>query len=569
MYIEPNSQVRLLTGVPLDNTYAHTLYFASKSEQTQYFSSKTKAGCIFSKVSYQRHTKGVIRLEKSADDIYDCNYIMFQNTSFGNRWFYGFINEIEYVSNNVAEITYEIDDMQTWFFDVTLLQSFVEREHSATDVAGDNIVPEPVPIGEEYMGTPFGTEYFHDYDVVIVSPYYLDLGNTYDEIWQPFKPTLTTDLQNCPQGLCYEAINTQYTFNNPEDHDGYTTVLPYVLSKFPDLNDIACVYIVPRSFLNFVIQGLVYPDLILNFSESYYSNEETWEFFPSKPVALSHGYVPKNKKLLTYPYNKMVIDTNDGNTYDYAFEFFSSSNILFKIKSNLNTNACFKAVPLNYKGEEENFTEGCMLTDFPVCSMATDSFKAWWAQNKTRVGLQVASDILGVGNGLGSVMAGSLIKTPVTKVLSKTGAKMMAGGFEDVGRAGVRGIGGTISELADRSRLRYHPKAGSLDGSLELACGKKDFVGIQYSVNPQNALIIDDFFNCYGYATHRVKVPNRNVRPHWTFVKTIDINVESNAPSDATNHICKIYDEGITFWRHPSEVGNYSLDNSPVTTPTT
>ena len=67
MYIAPNSIVRLLTGVPLDNTYAHTLYFVNKTAQASYFTSKTKAGCIFNNVTYQRHTKGVIRLEKSAD----------------------------------------------------------------------------------------------------------------------------------------------------------------------------------------------------------------------------------------------------------------------------------------------------------------------------------------------------------------------------------------------------------------------------------------------------------------------------------------------------------------------
>lgn len=569
MYIQPNSIVRLLTNVPLDNTYAHTIYFGSKSAQVSYFEGKTKAGCIFSQQSYQRYDKGVIRLQKLADDIFDCNYMMFQNTAYGNRWFFAFINTVEYISNTVCEITYEIDVIQTWFFDVTLLQSFVEREHSVTDVAGDNIVPEPVPLGEEYMGVPRQTELFSDYDVVIVSPYYIDLSNTYNEIWQPIKSSDVTSIQKLPCGLCYEAVNMQTQFS--EAREGYLVPLEYFLHKFPDMNDIACIYIIPHSFVDWIDgAGHVYTHVELNEFSGYnpISYEEEVVFFDSKPLALAHGYVPKNKKLLTYPYNKIVIDTNDGNTFDYAFEFFSTQNIRFKIKSNLNANTNFKAVPLFYKGEDENFTEGCLLTDFPTVPIAIDSFKAWWAQNKTRIGLQVASDVLGVGTGLGSVMAGSLIKTPVTKVLSKTGAKMMAGGFEDVGKSGVRGIGGTIAELTDRSRLRMHPKAGSLDGSLELAHNKKDFVAIQYSVNPQNALIIDDFFNCYGYATHRVKVPNRNVRPHWTFVKTIDINVESNAPADDTNKICSIYDKGITFWRHANEVGNYSLDNSPVATNT-
>lgn len=565
MYIAPNTEIRLLTGVPLDNTYAHTLYFASKEAQATYFASKTMANGILSSQSYQRYAKGTMRVARLADDIYNANYMMFKNTSFGNRWFYAFINRIEYVSNTTSEIEYEIDVMQTWFFDVTLLQSFVEREHSATDVAGENIVPEPVPLGDDYMGIPRPTQLFNDFDIIIVSPYMIDLGNTYNEVWQPFNPLSTTDIQNVPEGLCYEAINTHMSFSTPRE--GYTDILSYLLYKYSSqygLDSIASVYIVPRYFLNFTVSGLTREHLTLNYGDNVYiSDEEEIEYFPSKPTALSHGYVPKNKKLLTYPYNKLCIDTADGNIYDYAFEFFSTNNVRFKIKSNLNTNTSYKAVPLYYKGEDENFTEGCLLTDFPMMSLSIDGFKAWLAQNKSRLGLQIASDVLGVGNGLGSVMAGSQMLTPVTRVLSKTGAKFKAEGYDEIGKSGVRGVGQTIAELTDRARVKYHPKAGSIDGALEMAHNKKDFTAIQYSVNPQNALIIDDFFNCYGYATHRVKVPNRNVRPHWTYVKTIDINLESNAPADDTNKIASIYDSGITFWNNPAEVGNYSLNNSP------
>lgn len=575
MYIAPNTTVRLLTGVPLDNTYAHTIYFANKNAQTSYFQGKTKSGCLFSNVSYQRYSKGVIRLQKSADDIYDCNYMMFQNSAYGTRWFYAFINTIEYVSNTVCEITYEIDVMQTWFFDVTLLQSFVEREHSTTDVAGDNIVPEPVPLGEDYYGVPRPSYFIaDDFDVVIVSPYRpIDNPNTSsDPVWIKYNPTNVFGIQGTPTALCHAVFNSNYYFSSstsPTGEAGYS--LMYYLDKFTDvgsMDDIACAYIVPHACINYVDSA--YPSgapyKILNdmaYTPSIVTTEQEVVYFDSKPSSLSHGYTPKNKKLLTYPYNKILLDTNDGNTYDYAFEFFSTDNIRFNLVCNLNINMSFKAIPLYYKGEDSNYSEGCILTDFPTVGLVIDSFKAWYAQNKTRLGLQVASDVLGVGNGLGSVMAGSLIHTPVTKVLSKTGAKMMAGGFEEIGRAGVRGVGQTIAELTDRSKLRYHPKMGSVDGSLEIASGKKDVIAIQCSVNPQNAQIIDDFFNCYGYATHRVKVPNRNARPHWTYVKTIDINLESNAPSDDTNKIASIYDNGITFWVNGSEVGNYSLDNSP------
>ena len=83
-------------------------------------------------------------------------------------------------------------------------------------------------------------------------------------------------------------------------------------------------------------------------------------------------------------------------------------------------------------------------------------------------------------------------------------------------------------------------------------------------VSAEYAKVIDDYFDMYGYATRSVKVPNRSARPHWNYVKTNGCVLSGNAPADDVRKICSIYDDGITFWKNPSEVGNYSLDNSLV-----
>lgn len=83
------------------------------------------------------------------------------------------------------------------------------------------------------------------------------------------------------------------------------------------------------------------------------------------------------------------------------------------------------------------------------------------------------------------------------------------------------------------------------------------------TITAQMAKTIDDYFNMYGYATHKVKIPNTNVRPHWTFTKTIGCKIVGSLPSDDQRKICEIFDNGVTFWRNPSEVGQYYLDNRP------
>lgn len=165
MYIEPNTNIRILKNVPLDNTYKHTLYFEDSTLQTNYFIGLTKHN--LTNQTYQRVQKGVARVQLKAEDLYDCNYIMFQNANFGTKWFYAFITGVEYVNNIVSEITFEIDVMQTWYFDYTLQRCLVEREHSTTDNVGDNIVTEPVDLGAIICSDIQGTGLFDSYVAVI------------------------------------------------------------------------------------------------------------------------------------------------------------------------------------------------------------------------------------------------------------------------------------------------------------------------------------------------------------------------------------------------------------------
>lgn len=153
MSVQPNSTIYLLKGCDLDKGYNHTFYWGGtadeiKQKQYEYFISLAKPNYgTFLQNTYQRSGKNSVRLQVLCDNIYDCNYIMFQNTNYGTKWFYAFIDEIKYINDNCTEIIYTIDDMQTWYTDYDLGECFVEREHSETDAIGDNICPETLQTG--------------------------------------------------------------------------------------------------------------------------------------------------------------------------------------------------------------------------------------------------------------------------------------------------------------------------------------------------------------------------------------------------------------------------------------
>ena len=74
---------------------------------------------------------------------------------------------------------------------------------------------------------------------------------------------------------------------------------------------------------------------------------------------------------------------------------------------------------------------------------------------------------------------------------------------------------------------------------------------------------MDDFFDCYGYAVERVKIPNRTGRRSWNYIKMQNACHRGNVPSSDMTLINEIYDKGITFW-HTTQVGNYSLNNDII-----
>ena len=180
MYIEPNTTIRLLKNCPLDNTYDHTIWFADKSSQTSYFRGLTKY--VLSEQTYQRVNKGRMRVQYKADDIYDCNYLMFQNSNYGSKWFYAFIKSVEYVNNITSEIEFEIDVMQTWFFDYTLGECFVEREHVGSDKIGEHTVPEKLEVGDYIIGAAKATDVLSDMSIVVAATFnsaYQDAKGSY------------------------------------------------------------------------------------------------------------------------------------------------------------------------------------------------------------------------------------------------------------------------------------------------------------------------------------------------------------------------------------------------------
>lgn len=500
MYIEPNTNIRIFNNVPLDNTYNHSLYFSSLSEQASYFSSPKYN---LNNQTYQRVEKGKMRISVRADNLYDCNYLSFQNSAYGNKWFYAFITGVEYKNNESSDITFEIDDLQTYLFDVELKECFVEREHSSVDTIGSSITGEPVELGE-YMYSDYSPLDSDMTDMLVIMAivdvdWEISKGITYDRVYSGAELWAY-------QSDDVEHINSKIT--------------NYILK--PD--SILSMYMIPAIFC---------PEVPIGGKKLETGSQGAPYHIRANALdtnATFNGYIPRNKKLYTYPYNFYNIDNASGSSLPLRYEFFTNLRPEIEITGVITQPVKAIARPCGYKGLpgytelggwSSLNTESIALESYPMCSWNMDTFKAWIAQNCVPLAFTAIS----------AKATGILPVDTINTAWHKAIASDMCRGNAD-------------------------------NGNVNCANGKQQFYQSRVHITAEYAKIIDDFFTMYGYTCKKVKVPNRSVRPKWNYTKTNGCVVKGKAPADSVRKICSIYDNGITFWKNASEVGNYSLNNN-------
>ena len=511
MYIAPETNIRLLKGVPLDDTYDHTIYFTSLSNQVSYFMGLTKYN--LTNYSYQRVRRGYSRVGIKAELLYDCNYMMFQNSSFGNKWFFAFIKSVEYINNETSEIEFEIDPMQTWFFDYELEQCWVDREHSSSDALWGNLIPENLELGDYVIGQ----DEFENF-----SSMYVAMLRSQDSDGQPATGRTI--------GGVYTAL-------------GVTGGIP--ASDSTTLNGYIAGYVNAgkEDAIRHIYQ---YPTWLGDATASRPSFKQHNMAYNTTTV---DGYHPKNKKLFSYPYNFLIVSNNEGQTAEYKWEQWNSMQTVgkFGIAGTYIPSVQIFLYPMNYRKKEYDFDSGMTLSNFPECAWVGDYYQQWIAQNKSSVVTGI------VGNAI----------TGLTNAGNNAPSSVMEAAGRSILNTGVQ-IANAVAKIEDIKRVPPQVHGQAQTESLNTGMGRVGYTFQQMCLKAPFARMVDDYFSMFGYKTNAIKVPNRNVRPHWCYTKTIGCCIKGTTglPCDDARKICSIYDAGITFWKSGSEVGNYSLDNT-------
>lgn len=511
-----------LLSIHLENDYKHTLFFESESAQSTYFQGKIEHS--FTDFTYQRKDNK-IRIGVEYDTIFNCNYVMYQNTAYSNKWFYCFITDMKYISEGVTEIYIETDVIQTYMFDIEIKKSFIEREHTKDDTTGLNTVPEGLETGEYVCNEVFRDENLTDYTYIL---------SVTENLADPDNPIYATNFGGVwTAGGAFVSDNMLNIISLIREYD---------ISNKLSSDAIVNFYMIPKKIVvdsnpnTLLFEGM--------------ANPTTYEIETDKQTSLQ-GYTPKNNKLLCYPYNYLLLSNNAGSSNILRYELFSSGKCTFEVEGVPTVGGSIKCVPMNYKGLQRIQEEGIMCGKFPTLSWSQDAYTNWLTVNAVNNTVGFVTDGLKVIGGI----AGAVASSP-------TGIGAVAG----VGTS-ISGVNGIVDRLVNIHQQSFTPNSarGNTNGGDINTCYKMNtFYMYKMSIKSEYARIIDEFFTMFGYKTNRVKIPNKNHRKRFWYTKTVDCEIDGKIPQKDLEKIKNCYNNGITFWRNASEIGEFNLDNPIV-----
>lgn len=535
--VTPNTIVKLYSGVPCDPTYQNVLQWDSVEEQNQFFANMVPVA-TYTDVQFYQPTRQ-LRVKRQMENCYNINYVAYQNHRYGNKWFYAFVDSMEYLSAESTGLNLSEDVWATWQFDLTFNKSFVERETVSNDAIGANTVPEDLEIGP-YVATSESNKIYTTYQMIMMATEIVDNISA-----QPLPPAKLGGLPN----PCYVLNFGEY------DSVNYSAVSETIDAYAAKGKSDAIVgfFLIPQP-KGSILQASVYKE---NFAGA------------QRKLTI----VPRNNKLYTYPYCALSINSlNEVKAFRY--ELFTDTPT-FQTAQSFGGNPTISCTPLNYEGMAYNIKHQICCGGFPVLPWIRDYYQNWLAQNKAAQAVSAVSGVLSgaaLGAGAGglasaSAVGGTALAVQGTAFSIPAGGALVAGGVAAPMLAGAAILGGIAigKTLAKMYAAQVVPDTlnGSANASDVNSADKKNGFYTQcMSIRAEYAKIIDDYFSMYGYAVHRLKEIELHSRTNWNYIKTIGANIVGRCPAYALTTIKALFNQGVTLWHNGNF--NYGTLANPI-----
>lgn len=537
----PSTNLRLLS-TPLTADYDNTLWFPDVATQTAYFIGKTVKA--IDNFNYIKKDNTIV-VSGDVDSYYNCNYIMYQNKNFTTKWFYAFIVRTEWAGMNQTRFYLATDVLQTWLFNITWFQSYVDRCHSDTDIAGDNIVP------EDFSGGGRGG--YHQVGTQDLRPNKLKVFSTVNSDGSAKDPTTINGIVSGSGVLTEIDIDT-----------GMATLNTWLTTM--------------------VRQGLATGVSRIQQYPANHANTISWAKHPSSFVASNTTYTPKNKKLLSGAFLTAYI-TMYGQELEFNPEYITGANISAMIAVDETTGTVGVIITNYCSAQMPNL---CITATIPESTWAYNQYKndynlhsasnAIYIErskqnryiNKQTAILDTVSEFADTVSDLTKgIKLSGLISNPVGTVAGAVGS--VTAGTSSTIKAGnnayinAKGLDEITQDLTAISESYNAPAVGGVAQSNIFLASGKTALSFGYKVPPLDIVKrMDDFLTVYGYKQSTYRNINLHARSSWTYIKTNGLNIDGEFPQEDINTIKQVFDKGVFWWVYTAKFGNFDQANGIV-----
>lgn len=562
-----------LLRVPLRVDDENQLYFSSVSAQNTYMQSAVYKS--YTNFSYMREKSAV-----SVPDDYDtlvtsCNYLRYQNSGFGNKWFYAYITEFEYKNPNTTWIHFQIDAYQTYMFNITWKDCFIEREHVKNDSMGAHYIREPVTfakdvVNERDIDLPYLSEDTGSFQIIPV----ILLSECPPLVEEAPESYINTAIINgVPQNIYYwvprNASNLGLAYYPTQYMADINALRAYLIDN-QKIDTITAAFMVPRFALSGAaitdVAGLggEYAGAIIQNADLVFNKSAPRQTISTRVQQYDYPiFTPKNNKVYTSQYYDIIIANNQGETMELKPEYliYHASdtpadrgwNLNYYLTAPISADAaatlCLSTGIQNGEyGTGTNYYK-LSISDFPVPAITGDYFSAWLSGHMASTGMAAAS-------GLTTTLIGATMAAGPAGTAASIGATMVVSGLMSVGSAFASAY--DASTVADPVKIQSKNTGRISSGYAKFNCYIR-------SISWDNAEKLDNYFTMYGYKVNELKVPEFATRQYYNYYKMPVCNITGNIPQSALDEIRSKFERGITLW-NTSDVGNYRDGDNPIVT---
>lgn len=565
----PITTVQLMDNVPLFPDNTNQIYFDNATHQNQYFTSRVYK--TSNNLTYQRDYQ-VYALQAEYDNtITSCNYLRYRNNNYGNKWFYAFITSIRYVNPNTVYIDFILDAYQTFMFDITWKDCFIERSHVRDDTLGAHTLDEGIHVGNRYskevnVSWP-GTDVFAG-NVNVVPIIFLAAAYVFPSSGDPTERIITANVQGTPTTLAVWFPNFDVTGTAPLfQMQQFLKLLQNSSKSNAIVASVAIPEHIARGTWNTMkgVEGAITevqadPKAIESGAYLQISNQQ---FIDSVNATLTltplMSYTPRNKKLYCYPFTYFVLSSNQGENVTIKTEWLPETQppvgdpdreLKLSLSANISPDSSYFCKITNANSASRALT--CTMAQLPQVATASSTYANWLAGHMASITSGILANGLQIFGGTAATVSGA-------------GASAGIGGIT----SGVNGIIGTIGNLIDAEKMpaSLNSSGGSTGNA---AINNRRFSLYQQVLNPDMYASIDQFFDMYGYKVNMNGTPDFYCRAYWQYFKIPIVNITGNVPAEYMNQIKSTFQNGVTLWNYSAgdgvDVGNYRNGYNPILT---